>query len=134
MGYGYGYGSNLIDYTKLAAWAKSRKGEVIFCEDEHGDYLPFVSLISLKGAVGKTSQEKIFYESHVQKIQSEFFIVIDCISMHIFHELLSIFHFCLSCSGHPINFYVPVCCSRYCTPSFNIKLDDKNTPVTIGNI
>jgi site-specific DNA-adenine methylase len=72
-GMGYGYGSNLLDYTELATWAKSRKGEVIFCEGENGDYLPFISLISLKGVAGKTSQEKIFYKSYVKKIQPEFF-------------------------------------------------------------
>jgi hypothetical protein len=58
---------------KISYWAKSRKGEIIFCKCENGDYLPFISLISLKGVAGKTSQEKIFYESYVQKIQPELF-------------------------------------------------------------
>jgi site-specific DNA-adenine methylase len=67
-GMGYGYGSNLLDYPQLAAWAKSRKGEIIFCEGENGDYLPFTSLISLKGVAGKTSEEKLFYKSHIRKM------------------------------------------------------------------
>jgi site-specific DNA-adenine methylase len=70
-GMGYGFGSNLIDYNKLAEWARTRKGEIIFCEGENGNYLPFKPLLSLKGVAGKTSQEKIFYESHVQKRQPE---------------------------------------------------------------
>ncbi|MEG4346741.1 hypothetical protein QUB70_26205 [Microcoleus sp. A003_D6] len=37
-GKGYKYGSKLIDYKKLAEWAKNRKGEVIFCEGHCGDY------------------------------------------------------------------------------------------------
>jgi len=72
-GMGYGFGSNLINYTDLASWAKRRKGEVIFCEGENGDYLPFKALHLLKGVAGKTSQEKIFYESHVKKQQGELF-------------------------------------------------------------
>jgi site-specific DNA-adenine methylase len=71
-GMGYGYGSNLINYEKLAIWTKKRKGEVIFCEGEKGDYLPFKPLVSLKGVAGKTSLEKIFYQSRVEKKQPEF--------------------------------------------------------------
>ena len=74
-GMGYGYGSNLIDYDKLAIWAKKRKGEIIFCEGEEGDYLPFKPLILLKGVAGKTNLEKIFYESYVDKKQPELFIL-----------------------------------------------------------
>jgi site-specific DNA-adenine methylase len=72
-GMGYGYSSNLIDYNKLAIWAKERKGEVIFCEGENGDYLPFKPLLTLKGVAGKTSMEKIFYMSQVPKQQQEFY-------------------------------------------------------------
>jgi site-specific DNA-adenine methylase len=70
-GMGYRYGSNLIDYDKLADWVKLRKGEVIFCEGENGDYLPFRPLIALKGVAGKVSHEKVFYFSHVEKRQGE---------------------------------------------------------------
>ena len=62
-GMGYRYGSDLIDYDKLAEWALSRKGEIIFCEGEHGDYLPFQPLKQSKGVAGKTSTEVIFYKS-----------------------------------------------------------------------
>jgi site-specific DNA-adenine methylase len=71
-GMGYGYGSDLIDYDKLARWAKKRKGEIIFCEGEEGDYLPFRPLTSLKGVAGKTSMEKIFYKSHIKREQTKF--------------------------------------------------------------
>lgn len=62
-GKGYRYGSQLINYEKLAAWAKERKGEVIFCEGKSGDYLPFKPLLNLKGIAGKTSKELIYYHS-----------------------------------------------------------------------
>ncbi|MEC4985176.1 MAG: hypothetical protein SAK42_13845, partial [Oscillatoria sp. PMC 1076.18] len=62
-GKGYRYGSNLINYQDLAEWAKSRQGEVIFCEGLYGDYLPFQPLLDLKGVAGKTSKEVIYYRS-----------------------------------------------------------------------
>ncbi len=60
-GLGYNFGSNLIDYTELANWIMSRKGEVICCEGKEGDYLPFRQLITLNGVAGKKNEEKIFY-------------------------------------------------------------------------
>lgn len=68
-GIGYAYGSKLIDYEKLANWAKQRKGEVIFCEGENGDYLPFEHLLSLSGIAGKQSKEKMFYSSKFEEKQ-----------------------------------------------------------------
>lgn len=60
-GMGYNYSSAQIDYSFLATWAMARKGEVIFCEGLYGDYLPFNSLIELKGVAGKISKEVVFY-------------------------------------------------------------------------
>lgn len=65
-GMGYRYSSAMLDYQELAVWAKNRKGEVIFCEGLHGDYLPFVPLKELKGVAGKSSKEVIFYRSQFQ--------------------------------------------------------------------
>jgi site-specific DNA-adenine methylase len=62
-GQGYRYGSNDINYDGLAQWALKRHGEIIFCEGEHGDYLPFKVLRESKGVAGKTSKELIYYRS-----------------------------------------------------------------------
>jgi site-specific DNA-adenine methylase len=62
-GEGYRYSSKLMNYEKLAEWAKSRKGEVVFCEGHCGDYLPFKPLLDLKGVAGKSSKEVIYYQS-----------------------------------------------------------------------
>lgn len=37
----YKFGSKLIDYKELAEWCKSRKGQVIVCENEGADWLDF---------------------------------------------------------------------------------------------
>jgi site-specific DNA-adenine methylase len=70
-GLGYYFGSDKLDYNLLAVWTKQRLGEVIFCEGENGDYLPFNHLLTLPGVAGKLSQEKIFYFSNVEKKQLE---------------------------------------------------------------
>lgn len=74
-GMGYRFGSNLIDYNKLAEWAKQRKGEVIFCEGENGDYLDFKPLLNLKGVAGKTSKEVVYLQNckHANATQLELF-------------------------------------------------------------
>jgi hypothetical protein len=72
-GMGYFYSSAMIDYSYLANWAKSRKGDVIFCEGAFGDYLPFRPLLDLKGVAGKVSKEVIFYRTESGKGQAEMF-------------------------------------------------------------
>lgn len=72
-GMGYKFSSALIDYNALASWAKSRKGEVIFCEGEYGDYLPFKPLLNLKGVAGKSSREVLYYRSSHAVKQVELF-------------------------------------------------------------
>ncbi|MBS0646136.1 MAG: hypothetical protein JSR97_06045 [Verrucomicrobia bacterium] len=68
-GLGYKFSSKLINYTDLADWALKRRGEIIFCEGEFGDYLPFQQLLQLKGVAGKSSKELIYYKSPFRKKQ-----------------------------------------------------------------
>lgn len=75
-GKGYRYGSKLIDYQRLAEWAKNREGEVIFCEGNCGDYLPFRPLLDLKGVAGKTSKEVIYYQSNKSRKKLDIFKIV----------------------------------------------------------
>lgn len=45
----YKYGSKNIDYDYLGNWCKERKGQVIVCEADDADWLPFKSLVSSRG-------------------------------------------------------------------------------------
>ena len=57
--YQYGgerYIENNIDYTKLGEWCKSRKGQVIVCENSKADWLPFSPLVELHGQRHKTME------------------------------------------------------------------------------
>jgi len=45
----YKFGSKYLDYNNLSQWCKERKGQVIACEAEGADWLPFVSLTESRG-------------------------------------------------------------------------------------
>lgn len=69
-GTGYNHGSASIDYVQLGQWALQRRGELIFCEGEYGDYLPFSPLLRLPGVAGKISTELLFYKPGTRRSQS----------------------------------------------------------------
>jgi len=54
--------NKLIDYPELAKWCRSRKGEVIVCENSTADWLSFHPLAELNGQLHKTL-EVIYYQS-----------------------------------------------------------------------
>lgn len=60
-GRGYAHGSDALDYDALARWALARRGQLLFCEGEFGDYLPFRPLLELTGVAGKRSRERLFH-------------------------------------------------------------------------
>lgn len=60
MGYAKNCSSNTIDYPSLALWAKQRKGQVIVCEQEGAEWLPFVPLAKNQNSQGVSSIEMIW--------------------------------------------------------------------------
>ena len=48
----YPRGSKAIDYAALGDWCKARKGQVIVCENEGADWLPFKPFRRIKSAAG----------------------------------------------------------------------------------
>lgn len=61
----YRHGSKGIDYADLADWCKARRGQLIVCEAEGADWLPFRPLARIKATVGKqkssTSSMEVVY-------------------------------------------------------------------------
>lgn len=55
-----GYERGAIDYAELADWCRSRRGQVIVCEQEGADWLPFRPLISIRGTTNKPTVEMIW--------------------------------------------------------------------------
>jgi hypothetical protein len=59
----YTYGSAQIDYARLAAWCRSRRGQVIVCEAQGADWLPFAALGTFKAnatSVGRRTAEGVW--------------------------------------------------------------------------
>lgn len=54
-----GYRSDL-DYTELAEWVRSRRGQVIVCEQAGADWLPFEPLRVIRGTTNKVTTEMVW--------------------------------------------------------------------------
>ena len=52
----YPHGRRGIDYAELADWCRSRRGQVIVCERQGADWLPFSPLASTQSTRGKSAE------------------------------------------------------------------------------
>jgi len=68
---GIHYKKNIIDYQELAEWCKSRKGQIIVCENSKATWLNFKPLVKMYGQ-GHTTIESI-YTNIPHNIQKELF-------------------------------------------------------------
>ena len=61
----YRFGSDGINYSDLAAWCRSRQGQVIACENLGADWLPFRELGHVKTTrAARRSQEVLWLNQH----------------------------------------------------------------------
>lgn len=60
----YYFGYNKMNYTKLAGWSKERFGQVMVCENEGADYLPFQFLTEHMGSMQKNT-EVVWYNERL---------------------------------------------------------------------
>jgi hypothetical protein len=60
---GYREGSAGIDFKALAAWARSRRGQVIVCEQRGANWLPFRPFMDIASHRGALSRELIWMNS-----------------------------------------------------------------------
>jgi len=56
----YTKGTSCFDFADVAAFARSRQGQVIVCENTKADWLPFKPLVEIKGTTNKPSTEAIW--------------------------------------------------------------------------
>lgn len=54
---GYRFGNAGIDYADLADFCRTRRGQVIVCEQQGADWLPFRPFVPLKSSQNTTTQE-----------------------------------------------------------------------------
>lgn len=55
-----GYERTALDYDELAAWCRSRRGQVIVCEQRGADWLPFQPLREIRGTTNKRTTEVVW--------------------------------------------------------------------------
>ena len=56
------YVHSSVDYSALGAWCRERRGQVIVCENEGADWLPFAPFRQFQGALGREgSREVVWY-------------------------------------------------------------------------
>lgn len=66
-GHHYAYGSEQIDYRQLSDWCQSRAGQVIVCEKEGADWLPFEFLADTKTTRRtKRSREVVWLSAYAE--------------------------------------------------------------------
>lgn len=64
----YRFGSEVIDYSALSKWCSARTGQVIVCENEGADWLPFRTLSSTKTTrADRQSKEVVWLSSSVSE-------------------------------------------------------------------
>lgn len=68
LGDPYNRGASGIDYRDLAEWVRSREGQVIVCEQEGADWLPFVTLCGnvnrMRAPVeGRAAKQEMIYHA-----------------------------------------------------------------------
>lgn len=59
----YRFGSKGIDYGHLAQWTLRRRGQIIACEADDADWLPFRPLVEIDGNEGRQKRSKAKMET-----------------------------------------------------------------------
>lgn len=62
----YRFGSSQINYSALAEWCKSRPGQVIVCENDGANWLPFMQLADVKTTRRDTRSEEVYWHRPAQ--------------------------------------------------------------------
>ena len=60
------HGSKHIDYKDLAKWSKTRQGQIIVCEANNADWLPFKPFQEIVGVSHKKCKELIYYKENTK--------------------------------------------------------------------
>lgn len=63
VGAHYKHGPNGIDYAALGDWCRRRRGQVLVCENEGADWLPFRPFATFKAALFATGSREVLWAS-----------------------------------------------------------------------
>ncbi|RWG01081.1 hypothetical protein [Mesorhizobium sp.] len=68
----YRFGSEIIDYQALGDWCRSRRGQVIVCENSGADWLPFRELGSVKTTRATRRSKEVYWLSTFEQNEPNF--------------------------------------------------------------
>ena len=69
----YSESSKNIDFNHLSQFCQSRNGQVIVCENDGADWLPFQHFRKMVGTKKKPSTEVVWYKNPVENVSNQFF-------------------------------------------------------------
>ena len=62
VGRHYIHGPRSLDYEKLGQWCKRRDGQVLVCENEGADWLPFEPFATFKAGVNGNGSKEVLWQ------------------------------------------------------------------------
>ena len=65
---GDGYNTPPLDYRALSKWCRSRRGQVMVCEQAGASWLPFRTLASLRASTGRMTKEAVWESGESQQM------------------------------------------------------------------
>lgn len=65
---GYKFGKDTIDYEQLAEWVRTRRGQVIVCEQEGADWLPFEPFVDTQNIRGSGISKEVIWTRNTAQI------------------------------------------------------------------
>lgn len=69
QGHEYAHSNKSINYQELAEWCRSRKGQVIVCEQDDADWLPFEHLKTISHSIAKRTRREVIWTNSNQPDQ-----------------------------------------------------------------
>jgi hypothetical protein len=69
----YVHNTKQIDFNFLSHWCKSRKGQVMVCENSSASWMPFIELTPMQGSVKRTTE--VFWTNEKVEYQPSFLFV-----------------------------------------------------------
>ena len=70
-GHKYKYSNKDLDFEALSCWVKSRKGQVIVCENASAEWMPFLGLTQMQGLRNPSSE--VFWTNEKVEVQASLF-------------------------------------------------------------
>jgi 16S rRNA G966 N2-methylase RsmD len=69
----YVHSTKQINFNKVSEFARTRKGQVIVCENSSADWMPFIKLIKLTPRLNRKQTTEVFWTNEKVEVQANLF-------------------------------------------------------------